>query len=89
MKSEIKSKATRRLSIISGQIQGLRKMVEDEKYCVDIITQTEAIREALNGVKDLVLQNHLMTHLADQMKHGKEDKAVGEMMKVYRLVSKK
>lgn len=64
-------------------------MVEDEKYCIDIITQTEAIREALNGVKDLILQNHLTTHLAHQMKHGKEEKAVGEMMKVYKLVGKK
>lgn len=89
MKSDIKTQALRRLSIVSGQIKGLQKMVEDEKYCIDIITQTEAIREALNGVKDIILKNHLMTHLAHQMQHGEEEKAVKEMIRVYNLVNKK
>lgn len=89
MKAEIKSKAIRRLKIISGQVQGLHKMVEEEKYCIDIITQTEAIREALSGVKNLILSNHLATHLAHQMKHGEEQKALDEMMHVYKLASKK
>lgn len=64
-------------------------MVEDEKYCIDIITQSEAIREALAEVRSLILKNHLLTHLTHQMKHGEEDKAVAEMIKVYKLVGKK
>ena len=89
MKKDIKSKASRRLKIIKGQINGLEKMVQEEQYCIDIINQTDAIREALSGVRDLILENHLMTHLVCQMKDGEEKKAVSEMMKIYKSVGKK
>lgn len=64
-------------------------MVDDEKYCVDIITQSSAIKEALSGVEDLILENHLSTHVLQQMKGGKEQKAVAEILKVYKLAQKK
>jgi len=89
MRPEIKKKAVRRLSIIQGQLKGLAKMVEEEKYCVDIITQTSAIKEALSGVEDLILENHLSTHVLQQIRGGKEQKAVAEILKVYKLAQKK
>ncbi len=89
MRPELKAKASRRLNIIQGQLKGLAKMVEDEKYCIDIITQSSAIKEALSGVEDLVLENHLSTHVLQQMKGGKEQKAIDEMLKVYKLAHKK
>lgn len=89
MRADIKKKATRRLSIIQGQLKGLAKMVAEEKYCVDIITQASAIKEALSGVEDLVLENHLSTHVLHQVKSGKEQKAISEILKVYKLVQKK
>lgn len=88
MRKDIKSKTIRRLKIVEGQIRGLQKMVEDEKYCVDIITQASAIKEALTGIEDLVLENHLSTHVVHQMRHGSEKKAVGEILKVYKLKRK-
>lgn len=89
MRQDIKSKALRRLKLLEGQIRGVQKMVEDEKYCVDIITQTSAIKEALSGVEDLILENHLTTHAIHQIKHGKEDQAIKEILKVYKLAQKK
>ena len=89
MRKDIKSKAIRRLKIIEGQIRGLQKMVEEESYCVNIITQASAVKEALSGVEDLVLENHLSTHVVEQMKGGKEDQAVKEILKVYKLAQKK
>lgn len=89
MKQEIKRSVSRRLKIIEGQIRGLQKMVEDEKYCVDIITQSNAIKEALSGVEHLMLENHLSTHVIQQMKSGKEKKAVEEVLKIYKLAQKK
>lgn len=88
MKADIKKSAVRRLAIVSGQIQGIRDMVDAEKYCIDIITQVDAVRQALSGVKDLLLKNHLSTHLVHQMKHGQEKKATEEVLKVYRLSQK-
>jgi len=89
MKSDIKKKALRRLRIVAGQVKGLARMVEGEKYCVDIITQANAIKEALSGVEDLILQNHLETHVRHQMKSGKDKKAIDEVMKVYKLAQRK
>jgi DNA-binding FrmR family transcriptional regulator len=89
MKKELKSRALRRLKIIEGQVRGLQKMVEEDEYCINIITQTAAVREALSGVEDLLLENHLSTHVIDQVKEGKERQAVEEILKVYKLKRKK
>ncbi len=89
MRADIKQKASRRLKIIQGQLKGLSKMVDEEKYCVDIITQASAIKEALSGVEDLVLENHLSTHVLHQIKSGKEKKAIAEILKVYKLAQRK
>lgn len=89
MKADIKKKALRRLSLVKGQLGGLTKMVDAERYCVDIITQSSAIKEALSGVEDLVLENHLTTHVIEQIKSGKSKKAVDEILKVYKLAQKK
>jgi len=68
MKEEIKNKVTRRLNIIEGQVRGLKKMIDEESYCIDIITQSSAVREALSAVEDLMLENHLSTHVVEQIK---------------------
>ena len=79
----------RRLNIIQGQLKGLSAMVENEKYCVDIITQASAIKEALAGVERLILENHLSTHVIEQMKTGKEKKETAEILKLYKLAQRK
>lgn len=88
MKQEIKNKAKKRLTIIAGQVRGLIDMIEEEKYCIDIITQTSAVKKALSGVEDLILENHLSTHVVDQMRYGKVEKAVKEILAVYQLKRK-
>lgn len=88
MKQDIKKNAKRRLNIAAGQVRGIEEMIENEKYCVDIIIQIEAAREALASVGALVLKNHLETHVAHAMKHGKEKKAVNEILNIYRLTQK-
>ena len=89
MKPEIKKKLTSRLNRIEGQVRGLNRMVEDEKYYIDIITQSSAIKEALSSVEDLLLENHLATHVIEQMRGGKEKQAMQEIMKVYKRSKKK
>ena len=89
MRKDIKNKAARRLKIIEGQIRGLQHMVEKDIYCVDVINQSLAIKEALSGVEDLLLERHLATHVVDQMKSGMEAKAIKEILDLYRLSKKK
>ncbi len=88
MKQIIKKNAARRLAIVAGQIRGVQEMIEREKYCVDIITQIEAAREALSGVGGLILQNHLETHVANDIKRGRGKKANEEILKLYKLAQR-
>lgn len=83
-----KQKLVKRLKIIEGQVRGLQEMVASDKYCIDIITQTSAIKQALSGVEDFLMENHLGTCALHQMKAGNEKKAIGEILKVYRLKRK-
>lgn len=75
----------RRLKIIEGQVRGLREMLEKGVYCIDVITQTSAVKSALSGVEDALMESHLSGCVVDQMKRGDTAKATGEILKVYRL----
>lgn len=75
----------RRLSIIEGQVRGLRDLITNGSYCIDVITQTSAVRQALATVEDILLESHLSTCTLNQIKSGKEGKAIEEIIKVYKL----
>ncbi|MDO8579408.1 MAG: metal-sensitive transcriptional regulator [bacterium] len=84
-KHKSKDKLARRLKIIEGQVRGLGDMIEKGAYCIDIITQTSAVKQALSGIEDVVMENHLNTCAIDQIKAGKGNRARAEILKVYRL----
>ena len=73
---------------MSGQLRGLEKMVAEEKYCVDIINQSLAIKRALSSFEHLMLEHHLSTHVVDQMKHGRTERATKEILNIYKLSKK-
>lgn len=80
-----KARAVRRLRLVAGQVKGLEKMVEDDKYCVDIIHQTLAAKEALSSFEDFILENHLTTHVVKQMRSSDASKAINEILSIYKL----
>jgi CsoR family transcriptional regulator, copper-sensing transcriptional repressor len=89
MKENInKLKLVRRLKIIEGQVRGLQDMLTKDAYCIDVITQTSAVKQALSGVEDALMENHLSTCVVHQMQKGKQATAIGEILKVYRLKRK-
>jgi CsoR family transcriptional regulator, copper-sensing transcriptional repressor len=85
MIADIKKRALHRSKIIEGQMRGVRKMIENEEYCMDIITQTLAIQKSLSSLNKLILENHLRTHVKDMFEHGEVDKAVEELLTAYEL----
>jgi CsoR family transcriptional regulator, copper-sensing transcriptional repressor len=89
MRKDIKKQVSNRLRRVEGQTRGLQKMVDGEKYCIDIITQSSAIRRALSAVEDLMLENHLSEHVIHQIQQGKEKKAVDEIISVFKKSKKK
>ncbi len=88
MVKDNKKALLKRLKIIEGQIRGLHTMVEDGEYCIDVITQTSAVKSALSSLEDALLEDHLSCCVVDQIHSGKEKKAVQEILNVYRLKRK-
>jgi CsoR family transcriptional regulator, copper-sensing transcriptional repressor len=59
MRTEIKAPCLKRLKRIEGQVRGLARMVEQDRYCIDIVTQISAVRAALRRVEEEVLRDHV------------------------------
>ncbi|MFA6414774.1 MAG: metal-sensitive transcriptional regulator [Candidatus Paceibacterota bacterium] len=83
-----KKKLMRRLKIVEGQVRGLQDMVEKDTYCIDIITQTSAVKQALSGIEDSLMENHLNGCVHHQMTSGQVGTAVKEVLAVYKLKRK-
>ena len=83
-----KENLSRRLKIIEGQVRGLQDMIDKGTYCIDIITQTSAVKQALSGIEDVLMENHLNTCVVHQIQKGKPTIATKEILKVYRLKRK-
>ena len=78
---------TRRLAKIEGQVRGLRNMVEDDRYCVDILTQVSSVQAALNAFNKVLLQSHIKTCVADDIRAGRDD-AVDELCELLKKTMK-
>ena len=87
MIADLKKRSMHRTKILEGQLRGLGKMIEDEEYCVDIITQSLAIQKSLRSLNKLLVENHLRTHVADMFAAGGDQQqlAVEELLRVYEL----
>lgn len=71
----------KRLNRIEGQIRGLKTMVEEERYCVDILTQVSAAQAALSSFVKVLLSNHIKTCVVDDIESGQAEQAVDELCK--------
>ncbi|GCE30296.1 hypothetical protein KDA_58120 [Dictyobacter alpinus] len=83
-----KSDALKRLRYIEGHLNGIRKMIEDDKYCVDVLRQTYAVRKAIEKLETLLVKEHLHTCVPDGIKNGETDKIVEELVQLYNLAGK-
>lgn len=80
--------AKRRISIIKGQLDGLMKMIENDEYCIDILTQSSAIQSSLKSLDAIILERHLNIHVKKQFEVQPE-RAVQELLKVFKKSAKK
>ncbi|MDP2966907.1 MAG: metal-sensitive transcriptional regulator [bacterium] len=87
MKKCFNKQIINRLNYISGHLDGVKKMIKDDKYCIDIIKQNEAIVAALKKVNEMVLENHLNTCVTEAIK-GKSEKErkkkIKELLAIYK-----
>ena len=85
MRKEIKTSCLKRLKRIEGQIRGLAGMVEDDRYCIDVITQVSAVRAALKRVEEAVLKDHVahcVEHAISSGDHDQQRQKINELMAV-------
>jgi DNA-binding FrmR family transcriptional regulator len=84
----VKDEVLKRLNYIEGHIAGVKRMVEEEKYCVDILRQTIAIRRAIEKVEALLLEGHLKTCVVEGIRSGREQEVVGELIGLFNLADR-
>lgn len=88
MIADIKRRALHRTKILQGQIKGIEKMIADEDYCMDIITQTLAVQNSLSSLNKLMVENHLRTHVSNKLSSSDEQlqtEAINELISLYEL----
>ena len=88
MTGETKDDAIKRLSYMQGHLEGVRRMVEDDKYCIDILKQLYAVRRAAEKLSAVLLQDHLGTCVVSGVKDGREQEVLRELAELYTLAGK-
>lgn len=79
---EEKDKLIKRLKRVEGQVRGIQKMIEEDRYCVDILVQMSAIESAMKQVGYAVTERHMKHCVSDAIKDGNGDASIDELMKV-------
>jgi len=90
MISDLKQRAMHRAKILEGQMRGVQKMIENEDYCMDILTQSLAIQKSISSLNKLVLENHIRTHIKeslDSSSEAEQEKAIAELLSLYELTN--
>lgn len=88
MNASIKQRALHRTKILQGQLKGLEKMIRAEDYCMDILTQSLAIQKSLGSLNKLIVENHIKTHIKDDLASKSEktnQRAIDELLNLYEL----
>jgi CsoR family transcriptional regulator, copper-sensing transcriptional repressor len=88
MQSDTRDDVLKRLSFIEGHLAGIRRMVEADKYCVDVLKQTFAVRRAIEKMEAKMLDGHLHTCVVDGIREGRDDAVLAELSELYEMAGK-
>ena len=78
----------KRLNYIEGHLAGIRRMIEEDKYCVDILKQTYAVRRAIEKMESMMLDAHLHSCVVEGMKDGRQAQVINELVELYELAGR-
>lgn len=79
-----KERILHRLKIVQGHLKRVAEMIEKDEYCIDVLHQSQAVQSAIKETDNLILEHHLKTCVADAISEGKRDKAIEEIMQVFK-----
>lgn len=86
---DAKQNALKRLKYIEGHLGGVRRMIEQDSYCVDVLKQTFAVRRAIQKLESVLLEGHLHSCVIEGVKEGREEDVLGELLELYSLADKR
>lgn len=78
----------KRLNFIEGHLAGIRRMIEADKYCVDVLKQTYAVRRAIEKMEAIMLDGHLHTCVVEGIREGRDDAVLAELNELYEMAGK-
>lgn len=90
MIAAIKRRALHRAKILEGQMRGIHKMIDDEDYCIDILTQCLAVQKSISSLEKLLLENHIRTHVKKDLSTAtvkQQEKIIFELLRIYELTT--
>ncbi len=88
MQGDTRADILRRLSFIEGHLAGVRRMVEADKYCVDVLKQTYAVRRAIEKMEAIMLAGHLQTCVVDGIRQGRDAAVLAELGELYEMAGR-
>ena len=88
VKGDAKRDVLRRLAYVEGHLKAVRRMVDEEQYCVDVLKQTYAVRRAIEKLEAIILEGHLNGCVVEGIREGREDAVVGELIDLYELAGR-
>ena len=80
-----KEDALKRLSYIEGHLRGIRKMVEEDAYCVDVLKQTHAVGRALSKFDEVLLKDHIGHCVPEGIREGRDEQVLGELEQLFEI----
>lgn len=83
-----KTKLINRLKRIEGQVRGIGRMIEEDRYCVDILLQVAAVKSAMNQVALALMEDHTRHCVSNAIKNNNEDEVIDELMDVVKRLTK-
>ena len=83
MEGIVRTDVLKRLNYIEGHLEGIRRMVENDKYCPEILKQTFAVRRAIEKMEAIMLDGHLHHCVVEGIRDGREEQVIQELMELY------
>ena len=88
VEDQVRSDVLKRLSYIEGHLNGVRGMIEGDKYCPEVLKQTYAVRKAIEKMESLMLDGHLHHCVVEGIRDGRQEQVISELLELYDLANR-
>ncbi len=88
MEDIVRHDVLKRLSYIEGHLKGIRGMIEEDKYCPEVLKQTYAVRRAIEKMEAMMLDGHLHHCVVEGIRDGREEQVISELLELYEIANR-